>query len=503
MNAKQSPAGDLVRDLRTRLPDIAIATDDLDLYQTDIYYVSEFAPLAVATPRHVDDVIALVRLARELKLSLATRGAGLSYSAGYIPSNARTVIVDMSAMNRIVEINATDRYVTVEAGVTWAALRDALQPLGLTTPFWGTFSGRHATIGASLSQGAKFYGSASRGMSAESVLALKVVTGEAKLLTTGSAATSIAPSPFFRNYGPDLTGAFLGDCGAFGIKTEVTLILVPAAGATAFCSFSFDDPVAQLRAMSEVGAEMLAAECLGIDPFTARARMESEGLGSDLRMLMEIARGGTSLAAGLGNAIRVAASGRRFARRIGYLMNCLVEGRDRSDARSRVARVRRIAAGHGGRAVPAAIPRVMRAIPFPPMSGLLTPSGKRMNWLHTAVPNSVGGECFTATEAVFRRNEGAMKQHGIDRGYLLSTHGPTGVGVETLIRWSDAPYPIHTHFLSEEEKRRLKTRAPNPTPRGRARSVGRDSRSLEEAGWRAPADRPEVSVPGNTLARDG
>ena len=111
MNAKQSPAGDLVRDLRTRLPDIAIATDDLDLYQTDIYYVSEFAPLAVVTPRHVDDVIALVRLARELKLSLATRGAGLSYSAGYIPSNARTVIVDMSAMNRIVEINATDRYV--------------------------------------------------------------------------------------------------------------------------------------------------------------------------------------------------------------------------------------------------------------------------------------------------------------------------------------------------------------------------------------------------------
>ena len=385
MNANQSPAGDLVRDLRARLPDIAIATDDLGLYQTDIYYVSEFAPLAVATPRHVDDVIALVRLARELKLSLATRGAGLSYSAGYIPSNARTVIVDMSAMNRIVEINAIDRYVTVEAGVTWATLRDALQPLGLTTPFWGTFSGRHATIGASLSQGAKFYGSASRGMSAESALALKVVTGEAKLLTTGSAATPVAPSPFFRNYGPDLTGAFLGDCGAFGIKTEATLMLVPAAGATAFCSFSFEDPVAQMRAMSEVGAEMLAAECLGIDPFTARARMESEGLGSDLRMLMEIARGGTSLAAGLGNAVQIAASGRRFARRIGYLMNCLVEGRDRSDARSRVARVRRIAVSHGGRAVPAAIPRVMRSIPFPSMSGLLTPSGKRMNWLHTVV----------------------------------------------------------------------------------------------------------------------
>ena len=404
MNANQSPAGDLVRDLRARLPDIAIATDDLGLYQTDIYYVSEFAPLAVATPRHVDDVIALVRLARELKLSLATRGAGLSYSAGYIPSNARTVIVDMSAMNRIVEINAIDRYVTVEAGVTWATLRDALQPLGLTTPFWGTFSGRHATIGASLSQGAKFYGSASRGMSAESALALKVVTGEAKLLTTGSAATPVAPSPFFRNYGPDLTGAFLGDCGAFGIKTEATLMLVPAAGATAFCSFSFEDPVAQMRAMSEVGAEMLAAECLGIDPFTARARMESEGLGSDLRMLMEIARGGTSLAAGLGNAVQIAASGRRFAP---YRLPDELPGGGSRPQRRTISRGARSpdAVSHGGRAVPAAIPRVMRSIPFPSMSGLLTPSGKRMNWLHTVVPNSVGGECFTATEAVFRRNE--------------------------------------------------------------------------------------------------
>ena len=56
-------------------------------------------------------------------------------------------------------------------------------------------------------------------------------------------------------------------------------------------------------------------------------------------------------------------------------------------------------------------------------------------------------------------------QHGIDRGYLLSAHGPTGVGIETLIRWSDAPLPIHTHFMTEAERKRLRVRADNPAAR--------------------------------------
>ena len=55
------------------------------------------------------------------------------------------------------------------------------------------------------------------------MLGLEVVTGTGELLVTGSAAAASAASPFFRNYGPDLTGHFLGDSGAFGIKVEATL----------------------------------------------------------------------------------------------------------------------------------------------------------------------------------------------------------------------------------------------------------------------------------------
>lgn len=451
--------------LTARLPDLAIRTDDLGLFATDVYYGADHLPLALASPRTEAEVVALVAAAREIGLSLNMRGGGLSYSAGYLATNAESVLVDLSGMDAIVDLNLTDRYVTVEAGVTWAALRDALRPHGLTTPFWGTFSGRHATVGGSVSQGAKFYGSASRGGSAESVLALRVVTGRAEVIATGSASASVGASPFFRNYGPDLTGMFLGDCGAFGIKTQVTLQLIPAARSEGYASFSFDDPAAQMGAMAQIGSELLTSECSGIDPFTARTRMASEGFLADLKTVGQIVREANSLPQGLRDATLIALSGRRFANKIGYLMNVIVEGHDHHEVARKLKRVRRISRDAGGRAVPASVPRVMRKIPFPPMNSLLTPSGKRMAWLHTVVPNSLGGEAFERTEGVFTRMKDELKAQGIAHGYLLSTHGPTAVGVETLIRWPDAPLPLHLSFMSEAEQARLKRRDDNPEAR--------------------------------------
>jgi FAD/FMN-containing dehydrogenase len=447
--------------LQSMLPELPVSREQLELFRTDIFYVAEHLPLAVVTPRDATEVQRLVTAARELKLSLCTRGAGLSYSAGYIPTDEESLIVDMTAMNRVVEVNTADRYVVVEPGVTWAALHDALRDHGVTTPFWGTFSGLHATIGASLAQGAKFYGSGHRGTSAESVLGLKVVTGTGELLVTGSAASTQQPSPFFRNYGPDLTGLFLGDSGAFGIKVEATLQLIPAAGAVEMCSYSFDDPAVLLRTMGKIGAEMLATECLAMDPFTARSRIASAGLWADLKTLGAVVSSSPSKLAGVRDALAIAAGGRRFANKIGYLMSCIAEGRDRADAGSRIRRIKRIAADAGGRPIPATIPKVMRATPFPRMNSLLTPSAKRMNWLHTVVPNSRAVECFNITENAFSQHREAMQRCGIDRGYLLSAHGPTGVGIETLIRWSDAPYPIHSFFFDDADRHRLRARPEN------------------------------------------
>lgn len=458
-------SADLLAVLRARLPELELHQDNLELYGTDVFYRANHLPMAVAVPKDAAQLQALVAQARQMHLSLMARGAGLSYSAGYLARNDLTILVDMRAMNRIVELNVQDRYVTVEAGVTWEQLHDALAPHGLTTPFWGTFSGKLATVGASVSQGAKFFGSASRGGSAESVLGLKVVTGTGALITTGAAASTVKTAPFFRNYGPDLTGMFLGDTGAFGFKVEITLVLIPAAKSLGYATFSFEDPEAQMRAMGLIGSELLASECQGMDPFTARARLASEGLGKDIKLLWQIMRNSGGIWQGLVNGATIALSGRRFAKGLGYLMNVVCEGRDVHEATSKLNRIRQLSRSCGGHELASSIPRALRAMPFPAMNGLLTPSGKRMNWLHTVVPNSLGPQCFAVTEAVFTRHAAEMKAAGIDRGYLLSTHGPTAVGVETLIRWGDAPLPIHTHYMTESEAAKVRKRADNPQTR--------------------------------------
>lgn len=481
MAQRATSEADRVEALRRALPGLDFSTEALELYATDIFYESQFLPIAVVAPTSSSDVARIVKAARAQGLSLAVRAAGLSYSAGYIPANDHTLVVDTTRMNRIVEINAHDRYVTVEAGVTWAALHDALKEKKLTTPFWGTFSGRHATVGSSLSQGAKLYGSGFRGTSAETMIGLKIVTGTGELVTTGSAATIHRPSPFFRNYGPDLTGLFLGDCGAFGIKVEATLQLIPAAEAVEVASFSFGEARDLLESMATIGAETLATEIMALDPHSVRSRLSGGGLKKDLQTLKSVATASASPLQGWKDAVSVAVGGRSFADKAGYLLSCVTEGRDASEARARIERVRAIATARGAEEVRASIPRVMRADPFPEVSGLLTPSGKRLNWLHTVVPNSRGVECFERTEAVYAEHAADMARYGIAKNYFLSANGPSGVGIETLISWPDAPLPIHRHYMQMSHGGNFKTREENPEARS---AVARLSKAIVAA-WSA------------------
>ena len=93
---------------------------------------------------------------------------------------------------------------------------EALKPLGLRLPFFGTFSGRGATVGGGLSNGALFLGTARYGTSAEIVLGMQVVLADGSILHTGQTAISTAKRPFTRTFGPDTTGLFTHDAGALG-----------------------------------------------------------------------------------------------------------------------------------------------------------------------------------------------------------------------------------------------------------------------------------------------
>ena len=157
---------------------------------------------------------AAVGLVTSSGLAVVPRGGGVSYTGGYLPTRRQSVIVDTLRLDRVIDLNTTDMHVTVETGCTWEQLSRVLAGSGTRTPFGGPFSGRYATMGGTLSQDAVLWGSAAHGGASESVLGLAVVLADGTLVRTGSAGTS-AGSPFHRYFGPDLTGVFLGDCGAW------------------------------------------------------------------------------------------------------------------------------------------------------------------------------------------------------------------------------------------------------------------------------------------------
>ncbi|MEN9773989.1 MAG: hypothetical protein RL322_1059 [Pseudomonadota bacterium] len=437
----------------------------LDSARHDIFFEGAAAPLAIVRPKGAEEVQSLVRLAREHGLSLAPRGAGLSYSAGYVPANAHTVMVDLRSLDRIVAIHADDRYVIVEPGVTWEQLDEALKPLGLRTPFWGTFSGKHATVGGALSQGAKFFGSGNRGSAAESVLALEVVVGDGSLVRTGSWGTTSEATPFYRYYGPDLTGCFLGDCGAHGIKTRIALQLIPRAPILRTASFAFSDAGSMFKTMTSIGADLLASECFAMDPFLVDLRMRFEGLQEDLESFRKVFSAQRSLLAGLRDAATLAFHGRRFAGDVGFLMSVVTEGFTDGEAQWRMDQARSIAARHGARDLPDSLPKVVRASPFRRLNRMLGPEGERIVWFHAQVPNSLAEQLYAATEAVFEAHRADVDRHSLRWGYLIGVNGPSTFGLEPIVYWRDAALPIHREYIAPEHFEKLPAHAANPAAR--------------------------------------
>jgi glycolate oxidase len=202
----------LMEQLRTALGEGSVFTDEATIAfaATDVYRQGAL-PTAVIKPGTVGQLCAGIKVATEDGYAVIARGGGASYTDAYLAVSERTVVIDMGDLNKIVEIDETNNIVTVEAGCTWATLRDELLKRNLRTPFFGPFSGLVATVGGSISQNAISHGSGTYGISAQSVISLDVVLASGDLLRTGSGAVISGDSKirrFFRHSGPDLTCLF-------------------------------------------------------------------------------------------------------------------------------------------------------------------------------------------------------------------------------------------------------------------------------------------------------
>jgi len=396
----------------------------------------------VATPETIEQLQLIIKIAFENDIALNPRGAGMSYTKGYIPDRENVGILDYSKLNKITEINADDMYVTAQSGTTWLQLDEALKPLGLRTPFWGPLSGITSTLGGGLSQNNAFFGAGTHGPSTESVTALTVILADGTLVKTATAGTENG-SPFWRHYGPDLTGLFLGDAGALGHKAEVTLRLIPRPEFEDWASFEFSSQDECARATAAVSRQNIACEVFGFDPNLTKIRLKRASLVADVKTLGNVIKGQGSLLKGLKEGAKIAMAGRGFVEDNAWSLHIVCEGRSAEGVKADMDRLKKIISDEGGSETENSIPKIIRSNPFTPLNNILGPEGERWVPVHGIVPMSKAEAIWKEIAQLFESKAADFKKHEIETGYLITTLSTNGFLIEPVFIWPDELFPIH------------------------------------------------------------
>jgi D-lactate dehydrogenase (cytochrome) len=437
--------------------------DDLaarELFSQDVWAKGHTTEVIVR-PVTTEQLSQVVSTASARSFSVIPRGGGMSYTNAYTPSSAGSVMIDTTGLNRVIEVNTSDMYVTVEAGCTWADLHAALKPTGLRTPFWGPLSGISSTIGGGLSQNNAFFGAGKYGPTSESVVALTVVLADGSIVRTGSAGT-VGAKPFFRHYGPDLTGLFMADAGSLGFKAEATFRLIPAPAHEDWVSWEFTSRDACAAAMADVARSGLACELFGFDPNLQRVRMRRASMASDVKTLAKVVTGQKNILKGAVEGAKIAMAGRNFMDDAGYTLHAVVEGATRAGVSAEMALIKAIGKGHGAKEIENSIPKIIRANPFTPLNNMLGPDGERWVPVHGIVSMGDGPACWSAIEDAFAEMRAELDAHKIMTGYLVTSLSTNGYLIEPVFLWPAEIFPLHEASVEAGWLKKLPRHAPNP-----------------------------------------
>jgi FAD/FMN-containing dehydrogenase len=184
--------------------------------------------------------------------------------------SGEAVLVDLSRLDRILVIDPVNMTVTVEAGATWKAIHAALaESMTFDFPSSAPFSGAGATVGGGsvawcpvLRVGTVWNGCRYPVLSMDVVLAdgsVHALPGRPHLQCTIAIRC-------FAGHGPDLTGLFLHDGGAFGIKTKAHLRVIRRPAHTGYASFAFRRIVDAVDALCAIQREGLIEDGYIMDP---------------------------------------------------------------------------------------------------------------------------------------------------------------------------------------------------------------------------------------------
>jgi FAD/FMN-containing dehydrogenase len=419
----------------------------------------------VVRPRSTDETAQAVALLAREGRSVVPRGAGLSYTAGVVP-HSPAVVIDTARLDAI-DIHADDLYAMVGAGCTWERLAAALKAHGLQAVQRSPISGNHSTVGGAASQNLP------GGM--DGVIGLTVVLADGTVARTGSAARTDA-SAFQRYSGPDLTGLFLGDCGAFGIKTEVVLRLAPEPAA-AFASFGFTDGEELIAAMAALLRRGLVSRAFAMDQAKGASASKVEA-GEAAKILGAVVKGAGSFGQAVKDVAQLA-RGRSALEEHPWSLHLTVEAATEASASAQLNAARQLMATEfRGRAteIDNVVPKTLRAKPYS-IRGLVGPDGERWVPVHGVLPLSLARACMADLRAHLDSRAEALKRTGVTVQWLASSAGAY-ITIEPMFYWRDALDPIHLAHLSERNRARFGGGAENAAARELVRRLRSELRDV-------------------------
>jgi D-lactate dehydrogenase (cytochrome) len=211
-------------------------------------------PDAVAYPESAAEVQAIVKACGRTHTPVIPFGTGTSLE-GHVVAVAGGITLDMTRMNKIVEIRPMDLDVTVQPGVTRQTLNNELQKHGL---FFPVDPGADASLGGMASTRASGTTTVRYGSMRENVLSLEVVLADGRIIRTSSRARKSSA-------GYDLTRLFVGAEGTLGVITELTLRTygLPEAMSATVCSFPrLENAVDCVTNVIQLGVPVARAELL-------------------------------------------------------------------------------------------------------------------------------------------------------------------------------------------------------------------------------------------------
>ena len=238
---------ELVRELEAAVGDVV--TDGLDDYAADTYWKAlamhaDGSPLGrpdvVVRPSSEEEVAATLEVANRRGIPVVPWGGGSGSQGGAVPSEGG-IVLDLTRLDRIVDVDETSLTVTAEAGVNGLRLEQELNGRGLMLPHYPA-SVDLATVGGYVAARGSGVLSTRYGKIEDLVLALRVV------LPTGEAIETV-PVPRHA-VGPELTQLFVGSEGTLGVITRATLRLAPQPAKRRFEAVSFatvGDGIAAVR----------------------------------------------------------------------------------------------------------------------------------------------------------------------------------------------------------------------------------------------------------------